>query len=144
MNHEVQNRIAVKRQPRHIGIPALTTILIAAMPKCPLCWMALMGTLGVGSAINSTWLQPLAVALLFFSIGALFVRARRRGGYGPFLLGLVAAVAIYLFKFTLDYNAGIYLSGATLLGASIWNAFPKRGAADEMQCHCDTSPRLGG
>jgi hypothetical protein len=98
--------------------------------------MALTGALGAGSAINSYWLQPLAVALLFLSLSALLLRARRRHGYGPFWLGLIAAAAIYLCKFRLDYTIGVYLSGATLLGASIWNALPKRRAGDNIECRC--------
>jgi hypothetical protein len=84
--------------------------------------MALMSAVGVGSTINLYWLQPLAIALLLFSVSALFLGARRRQGYGPFIAGLFAAIAIYFSKFTLNYDIGVYLGGVTLLGASIWNA----------------------
>lgn len=98
--------------------------------------MALMSALGMGSTINSTWSQPLAVALLFLSVGALFVRARRWRRYAPFCLGLVAAIVIYSCKFKFNYNVGVYFGGAALLAASIWNAVPGRRAADNNRCHC--------
>lgn len=135
MDNGIPSRIAIESRSGNIGFSVLTTILIAAMPKCPICWMALMGALGVTSAINSEWLQPLAVTLLLLSVGALFVRARRRHGYGPFFAGFVAALAMYLCKFEFNYDLGVYLSGAALLGASIWNALPKRRASG-AQCHC--------
>ena len=94
-------------------------MLTVAMPKCPICWMGLMSALGVSSVINKAWLRPLAIMLLLLPVIALFVRARRRGGYGPFVLGIIAAAAMYFFKFELFYDPGVYLSGAALVGASI-------------------------
>ena len=124
------------RQSGSIGFSAIPTVLTAAMPKCPICWMALMGALGVGSTINSDWLRPLAITFLLLPVGALFVRARRRGAYGPFFLGFVAAAAMYVCKFSFYYDIGAYLSGATLVAASVWNAVPKRRTADDFRCHC--------
>jgi hypothetical protein len=95
-----------------------------------------MSALGVGSVINSQWLRPLALALLLLSVGALLIRGRRRGGYGPLFLGLIAATAMYWCKFRLNYDIGAYLSGGLLVAASIWNARPKRQTADDTQCHC--------
>lgn len=95
-----------------------------------------MSAVGAGSTISSVWLQPAALAMLLISVSALLVRARRRGGYGPFILGFVAAVSLYLFKFSLNYDPGVYLSGATLVGASIWNTLPKRQAAANVHCDC--------
>jgi low temperature requirement protein LtrA len=92
--------------------------------------------LGVSTTINSNWLQLLALALLFLSVSLLIMRARRRRSYGPFCLGLVAAVAIYLSKFRLNYDLGVYLSCVALVGASIWNALPQREARDNTQCQC--------
>ena len=135
MNKGVSDQTAF-RQSGNIGFSAIPTVLTAAMPKCPLCWMALMSALGVGSTINSEWLRPLAITLLLVSVGALFVRARRRGGYGPLFLGLAAAAAMYLCKFSFFYDNGAYLSGTILVGASVWNALPKRQAPNNNRCHC--------
>ena len=127
---------AAIRQSGRIGFSAIPTVLTVAMPKCPICWMALMGALGVSSTINADWLRPLAITLLMLSVGALFVRARRRGGYGPFFLGLLAAAAMYFCKFRVYFDIGTYLSGAALVGASVWNVVPKRRPADEVKCPC--------
>jgi hypothetical protein len=136
VNNEVQSRAVLKHSSGGIGVSAISAVLLAAMPKCPLCWIALMGALGVGPAIRSVWLQPLAIILLLLPITALLIRASHRRGYGPFFLGLVAAASMYLFKFRLDQDAGFYLAGAVLLGASIWNALPRRTPAGGGQCHC--------
>jgi len=124
------------RQSGTIGFSAISTVLAAAMPKCPICWMALMGALGVSSTINSDWLRPLSVIFLMLPVGALFVRARRRSRYGPFFLGLSAATAMYLCKFSFNYDTGAYLSGAALVAASVWNVVLKRWPADDIHCHC--------
>ena len=116
----------VTRQSSSVGFSAFTTVLIAVMPKCPICWMALMSAVGAGSIISSSWLQPVAIILLFLSVSTLFVLSHRRHSYGPFVLGLAAAVLIYVFKFKLNRDLGVYLSGAMLVGASIWNILPKQ------------------
>lgn len=136
MKKEVSSSISIKSQSSSIGFSALTNILIAAAPKCPLCWMALMSALGVGSTINSNWLRLLALTLLFLSVSILFVRARRRSGYVPFCLGCIAAIAIYLSKFRLNSDPGVYLSCATLLGVSIWNSLPQRRGPNKIRCRC--------
>jgi hypothetical protein len=132
---------AIRNRSGNIGFSALIAILVAAIPKCPLCWIALMSALGIGSAINSNWLQPLVIALLFLPLCVLLVAARRRRVYGPFFLGLVAATAMYLCKFRLNYDFGVYLSGAILLGASVWNIVPKHEATDNIQCQCPAQSR---
>jgi hypothetical protein len=98
--------------------------------------MALMSAIGAGSTISLSWLQPAAVVMLFISVSALFIRARSRRGYGPFILGFIAAVSLYLFKFNLNYDPGVYLSGATLLGASILNTRERRPSAGNARCNC--------
>jgi hypothetical protein len=119
-----------------IGASAISAVLTAIMPKCPICWMAWMGALGVSSTINAMWMRPLAVAILLLPLGAIFIRVRRRGGYGPFLLGLTGAVAMYLSKFVFFYDPGVYLSGAALVGASMWSVNHKRGRRDQTECRC--------
>lgn len=136
MSNGVMNSSTARGRAGSVGFSALATVLVAAMPKCPLCWVALMSTLGVGSVVDSAWLRPLALALLLVSVGALFVRARRLHAYGPFALGLAASTVIYLCKFEFSYDAGVYLGAAALLAASIWNALPKRPVAAQAKCRC--------
>lgn len=141
MNPGAPVQIAVKGRSCNVGPSVFTAALMAAVPKCPLRAMALMGALGVGSIIGSTWLQPLSVALLLLSVGALFVRTRRLRIYGPLYVGLAASTAIYLCKFTFGYDTGVYLGGAALPGASVWNALPKRRSTNDSRCRCQ--PRAG-
>jgi phosphate/sulfate permease len=95
-----------------------------------------MGALGVGSTISASWLQPVAMGLLLLSLSALLVRARRRHSYAPFVLGLLAAVALYWCKFRLNNDLGVYLSMAMLLAASVWNSVAQSGRADDVRCRC--------
>ena len=122
--------MAFRYQSRDVGIAAITSFLIAASPKCPLCWAALLSSMGAVSAIRSEWMQPIAISLLLASILSLFVRARRRSLYGPFLLGLVAAASMYLCRFRFDYDAGVYAGAITLFASSIWSALPRRRTSD--------------
>jgi hypothetical protein len=119
-----------------IGASAISAMLTAIMPKCPICWMALMGALGVSSTINAMWMRPLAVGFLLLPVGALLLRIRCRGGYGRFFLGLACAAAMYACKFVLFYDPGVYLSGAGLVGASIWSITNKRRTPDKAECPC--------
>lgn len=125
------------KQLRSLGFSTAPIVLTVAMPKCPLCWAALMSALAVGPAIGFQWLRPLAVALLLISIAASFFRSRQRDAFGPFYLTLAAAVSIYLFKFTLNFDAGVYLAGAGLFVASIWNALPRQSR--KTDCACEES-----
>ena len=118
-----------------IGFPVITTVLAAAMPKCPLCWLVLMSTLGIGPVIGSQWLRPIMIFLLLLSTGGLFLRARRLSAYGPFITGLTAAIAMYVCKFILNSDVGVYLSGVTLVTAAVWNVM-KRPRDSDVQCQC--------
>jgi hypothetical protein len=128
------SRSKIRYRLRDIGLSAITTFLIAAMPKCPVCWMALLGSMGAASAIRVEWLRPLALAFLLSSVLALFVRSRRRSVYGPFLLGLTAAVMMYECKFLFDSNVGVKLSALALLASSVWSNLPRRQVATEQNC----------
>lgn len=135
MKLTVSQTSAIKYEP---GAAAITAFLIAVIPKCPLCWMALLSSIGVTSAIAFEWLRPLAAFLLLISVLALFVRAKQRAMYGPFVLGVIAAGSIYLFKFRLDYAPGMYAGGIALFASSIWGNLPGNlTTSDENGGHHD-------
>jgi hypothetical protein len=119
-----------------LGASAISAALTAIMPKCPICWMAWMGALGVSSAINSAWMRPLVISFLLVPLSAIFIRVRRRGGYGPFLLGLASAATIYFCKFVLVSDPGLYLSAGALIGASMWSVTNKGRPPDKTACRC--------
>ena len=77
--------------------------------------------------MQTPYLLPLTLVSLVLALGALGYRAGRRRGYGPLALGVAAAVGLVVGKFVADSNAAVYASVAALIGASLWNSWPKKG-----------------
>lgn len=119
------------------GILALPGVGVAMLPKlaCPLCWPAyagLLSSLGLGFLISTAYLLPLTAVFLILALAALAFRASKRHGYGPFFLGIIAAVAILLGKFLWEANAITYGAVGILVVASLWNAWPRRETSGEV------------
>lgn len=113
------------------NLVALPGAGVSLLPKlaCPLCWPAYAGLLssaGLGFLISTKYLLPLTIAFLGIALGALAFRAKNRHGYGPFVLGLIAAIGVLVGKFVWDSNSALYGSVALLVVASLWNAWPHR------------------
>jgi hypothetical protein len=111
------------------------TIGVSLLPKlaCPACWPAyagLLSSLGLGFLIKTSVLLPLTAAFLATAVGALAFRARRRRGFGPFGLGLVAAVVVLAGKFMLESDWAMYGGLLILVVASLWNSWPSARRAD--------------
>jgi hypothetical protein len=70
-------------QIKQFGTGILPAFAVAILPKCPLCWMAILGTFGLSSTIGVEWLRPMAALFLLIAVGALGLRARRIHAYGP-------------------------------------------------------------
>jgi hypothetical protein len=109
---------------------------VSLLPKlaCPLCWPAyagLLSSVGLGFLISTRYLLPVTAAFLVVAVGALAFRANRRHGYGPFVLGLFAAVGVLLGKFWWESNPAMYAAVAVLVIASVWNAWPHRAAVPD-------------
>ena len=120
---------------RKQGLLALPGIGVAMLPKlaCPVCWPAYAGILssiGFGFLISAAYLLPLTVAFLTLTLATLAYRAKDRRGFGPFLLGLFAAIGILLAKFLWESHAAIYTSVGILVVASLWNAWPRHDQLD--------------
>jgi hypothetical protein len=77
--------------------------------------------------MQTAYLLPLTIAALSMAVAALGYRANGRRGYGPFVLGLAAGVGLVVGKFVADSNVTVYGSIAVLVGASLWNSWPKKG-----------------
>jgi hypothetical protein len=75
---------------------------LSLLPKiaCPACWPAYAGllcSLGLGFLIpNAKYLLPMTAAFLLLAVGTLAFRARRRRGYVPFVVVILAASLILL------------------------------------------------
>jgi mercuric ion transport protein len=109
-----------------VGLPGVG---VSILPKlaCPACWPAyagLLSSVGLGFLISTIYLLPLTVAFLILALAALVFRANRRRGYGPFVLGLVAAGGVLLGKFAFESSFVVYSALGLLVIASLWNAWP--------------------
>jgi mercuric ion transport protein len=82
--------------------------------------------MGLGFLLNTAYLFPLTAGFLVLAVGALAFRARSRRGYGPFRVGVAAAVVLLVGKFGFKSNAAMYGGIGLLVAASVWNAWPKR------------------
>lgn len=58
-------------------------------------------------------------------------RAPRRGGYGPFVVGVVAACLLLVGKFVLEFDLGTYGGIGLLIVASVWNSWPTKLPSSE-------------
>ena len=103
-----------------------------------------MSAIGVSWPVSSVFLRVFVVTLSLVPLGILFFCARSCTDYRPFFLGVMAVVGLYLCKFRLALDAGTYMSGATLFGATIWSVKLRRDHAHETRCSCvmRTSSRI--
>jgi hypothetical protein len=104
---------------------------VALLPKlaCPLCWplyAGIVSSLGLGFLISTTYLLPITVVFLSITLAALAFKAKQRRGHGPFLLGIVASLAVLAGKFELESKPAIYTGIALLVAACVWNTWPVR------------------
>jgi len=129
-----------------LNLAMLPGIGAAFLPKvaCPACWPAYAGFLssvGLGFLVNTVYLLPLTAAFLAIAVFALAFRARRRHGYGPFALGLVASAIVLIGKFSFESDPAMYAGLAVLVAASLWNSWPrKQRAATCPSCVRDDEP----
>src|SRR5712691_5094225 len=112
------------------GLLALPGVGVSLLPTlaCPLCWPAyagLLSSVGLGFLISAAYLLPLTAALLVLALAAMALRANNRRGYGPFLLGLVAAAGVLFGKFVWESKPTMYGAVGLLIIASMWNAWPR-------------------
>lgn len=111
-----------------LNATVLPSVGAALLPKltCPACWPAYAGvlsSLGVGFIDYTPYLLPLTAVFLALSVVALVYRARSRRGYGPFLLGLLAALTVLFGKFGFDNDSVMYAGLGGLVVASLWNSW---------------------
>src|SRR6266851_6773400 len=115
---------------------ALPGLGLSMLPKlaCPACWPAdagLLSSVGLGFLISKVYLLPLTDVFLALALGALAFRASKRRGYGPFLLGLLAAIGVLSGKFVWESDPTMYGSVGLLVIASLWNAWPSHHTPSE-------------
>ncbi len=112
-----------------LGIP---TAGLAALPACPACYPAYAGilsSLGLTALANPSAQAALTLLFLGLSLAALAYRARCRRGYGPLALGVAASVVVFGAKFALGWDSATYAGIALLVGAALWNVWPRKAMA---------------
>lgn len=104
---------------------------VAFLPKvvCPMCspaYAALLSSVGLPFFATARYLLPLTFGFMTIAVGSLYFRAGARRGLAPFWVGVVGAASVVGGKFWVDSVLLIYSGVVLLIGASIWNAMPKR------------------
>lgn len=113
------------------GLLTMPGIGVALLPKllCPMCWplyAGIVSSVGLGFLVGTAYLLPITSAFLILTVAVLGFRARQRRGFGPFVIGLVASVAVLIAKFYLESNPLMYGGVGLLVVASVWNAWPRK------------------
>lgn len=126
-----------------LGGAPLPAVGVALLPKltCPACWPAyagLLSSMGVGFINYTAYLLPMTLVFLMFVIASLAFRARRRRGYRPLLLGVLAAAILLIGKFAYGSDSIMYVGLGLLVLASVWNSWPKAPANGAACPSCDT------
>jgi hypothetical protein len=121
------------------SLAAVPGALLSVLPvvSCPSCWPAYAGILssmGVPFLMDASWLLPITAAALVAALGGLAFRARQRHGFGPLVLGAVAAGAILVGKFVLGVDGAVYAGTGLLVGAGLWNGWPARSSSTCATC----------
>lgn len=122
-----------------LNLAMLPGIGAALLPKvaCPACWPAYAGFLssvGLGFLVRTAYLLPLTAVFLAIAVFALAYRARRRRGYGPLSLGIVASAIVLFGKFYFESDPAMYAGLTVLVAASLWNSWPRKQLQSAPSC----------
>jgi hypothetical protein len=110
-------------------LPLLPAVVVAILPKCPVCaaaYLGVLGSIGARGWFQAAWGLPLASLCLVAALGALGFHAGRRRGYGPLGLGCAGAIVLMLGKFLFALPALSFAGVVLLAGAATWNGWPRR------------------
>jgi hypothetical protein len=117
--HAIQARAEIGEH-----LPLASAILIALLPKCPMCLVAWLGI--IGSASISSWLNrvggaPLTAGFLSIAIGAIARRAWRRRDSRPLWLGLLGGAALLYGKCIVSVPLLLFAGLGLMIVAAFWS-----------------------
>lgn len=120
-------------------IAILPSVFVALLPKltCPLCWPLYAGILssfGIAFVNYTPYLLPLTIVFLLISLFTFGYKAKRRRGYYPLFLGVIASLIILIGKFAFDHDWALYVGVFLLVIASIWNGWPVKNGKSCNNC----------
>lgn len=130
-------------------LAAVPSVGVALLPKltCAACWpayAALLSALGFGFFDYTAYLLPITAVALAVTLATLSWRSADRRGSGPLVLGVVAAALHLVGKFLLDSNVIAYAAVPILIGAAVWNAWPRRIASGSCKSCASSTLNLEG
>lgn len=105
-------------------IPLASAILIALLPKCPMClaaWLGIIGSASISSWLNRVWGAPLTAGFLSLAIGTIARRAWRRRDSRPLWLGLLGGAALLYGKCIVSVPLLFFVGLGLLIVAGFWN-----------------------
>lgn len=113
------------------ALSALPGAVIAVLPSahCPFClgaYGALLSSVGLGVLIKENVLGPLIAAFLFLGVVAVAWSTRSHRHPGPLTATIAGSVAIAAGRLHWTIPILVYLGGAIVLAASLWNLWLKR------------------
>lgn len=120
----------------------ISSVLLALAPKCPFCFLAYFGIVGVATASASAyraWLPPITAVWLLLTVATLALRTGGQRRFGPIALGLIAAFAVFAGKFIVSSQPMIYGGIAVLVGAALLSSWHQRAKASEFCAECEPS-----
>ncbi len=88
--------------------------------------------MGLAFLLETAYLLPLTAITLLVVVATLGFRATGRRGYGPFAVGLVAAILVVVGKFVLAASSLSYGGITLLIASSMWNSWPKKRARCDL------------
>ena len=142
--HMTINKHGIKSLALNTGmLPAIGTALLPKL-ACPACWPAyagLLSAMGIGFIDYTPYLLPLTLVFLTIALVTLAYRASTRRGYAPLVVGFFGSLVLIIGKFGYDSDNSMYLGLAILIGASIWNTWPRKRLDDDQLCTSCIAPQ---
>jgi hypothetical protein len=124
---------------RRTTLLTISSVLVVLAPKCPICFLAYFGIVGVATASASAyrvWLPPITVAWLLLTIATLAPRTLNPHKFAFVLVGFLGAGGVYAGKFVLNSQPMIYGGIAIIIIAALLNSWHRRVRAAEACDDC--------